>query len=97
VRKLSGQLRLSVSIRGVNPIDTTTLDDNDLRLVNELGVRTKLRLVNFIQFAGVVIANYRVSRGLLAPGTFSVRAIHGQVLDDQGNGNASRVIGSVVV
>ena len=90
-------VRVSVTIRGVHPIDTASLDDNDLRVVDPLGVRTKLRLVDFIESAGGVIATYRVSRGLLTSAAFSIRAINEQLLDEQGNGNVSRVIGQVTL
>src|SRR5262249_4605670 len=66
VRAVGDDLRFRVSIRGVHPIDTSTLDDNDLRLVDSLGRRTKLRLVDFVAGAdGDTVATYRVNAALL--------------------------------
>jgi uncharacterized delta-60 repeat protein len=92
-------VRVAVSIRGIHPIDTTSLDDNDLRLIDSLGGRRKLRLVDFVDSAGTVTATYRISRGLLAPGTYLVFVQSGQVLDDHfdANGTATQVIGKVTI
>ena len=97
IKPQNGQLRLTFSIRGTRAIDTASLDDNDLRLQDASGVRTKLRLASFTETGGLVIATYRVNQTLLSPGSFSIRAIHQQVLDVDGDGNASREIGTIFV
>ena len=76
-------------------MDPASLDDDDLRLQSATGVRTKLHLANFTTAAGVVTATYRVNRTLLAGNTFSVRAIHEQVLDTDGAGNRPAAVATL--
>jgi hypothetical protein len=97
-KRQNGQLRLTFSIRGTRPVDTASLDDDDLRLQDSSGRRTKLRLANFVvDPGGGVTATYRVNQSLLAPGAFTIRVIIEQLRDVDGNENASRAIGTVFV
>jgi hypothetical protein len=100
VRSDGQTVRLSVTIRGARPIDTTSLDDDDLRLIHEGGARTKLRLVNFVESGGVVTAQYRVRRDLASQSlneTVTVRTVAGQILDDAADENLSRDIGQIIL
>jgi hypothetical protein len=94
---MGDQLRIRVSIRSIHPIDTVTPDENDLRLIDSLGGRRKLRLVDLVQDGGVVRVTYRISRSFLATGPATVVASDGQVVDNQGNGWLARELGTFAV
>jgi uncharacterized delta-60 repeat protein len=100
VRNDGETVRLTVTIRGVHPIDTTSLDDDDLRLIHEGGGRTKLRLVNFVESGGVVTAQYRVRRDLASAfitESVTVRTVAGQILDDAADANVARDLGTIAI
>lgn len=89
--------RITVTISGDHPIDTSSLDDQDLRLVAAgSGDAKKLRFLRFTSNPdGTVTAIYRIDSNLLSAGAYSITAIAGQILDNQNDGNAQTVLGAL--
>lgn len=75
----SGQIRVTNSIRGINDINSASIDNKDVSLVDKAGGRAKARLLSLVQqLDGDYLATYRFAR---TRGTFSVVSVGGQIED----------------
>lgn len=95
IARKGGQIRATVSLRGVNPVDSATIDSKDFKLVASDGGLAKARLLAVVDRAnGDWEATYVFSRGR---GTFSVNAIASQIEDDHDLSNAGRTIATITI